>query len=120
MWRLIGTVTGVYSAPIRFESDGGRRSVGVGDVLHMEVHELKGMDGVRRAVISNPLLGSVTQPFRQAKSGTLSYKGDWECQRRRLKRFITEFEYRSSRASAVCNSASVAPCWRLQQPPGIC
>jgi hypothetical protein len=92
---LIGTVTGVHSAPIRFERDGGRRSVRVGDVLDLNVEELKGMDGVGPAVISNPLFGAVTQPIRQAKSGTLSYKGDWTVSAAGSNGFITEFEYRS-------------------------
>jgi hypothetical protein len=92
---LIGTVTGVHSAPIRFERDGGRRSVQVGDVLEMDVEELKGMDGTNPAVISNPLLGAVAQPIRQAKAGTLSYRGDWAVNATGSNGFITEFEYKS-------------------------
>jgi hypothetical protein len=93
--RLIGTVTGVHSAPIRFERDGGRRRVQVGDVLDVDVEEMKGMDASNPAVISNPLLGAVTQPIRQAKSGTLSYKGDWTAGASGANGFITEFEYQS-------------------------
>jgi hypothetical protein len=92
---LIGTVTGVHSAPIRFELDGGHRRVSVGDVLEMDVEELKGMDGVGPPVISNPLLGAVTQPLRQAKSGTLDYSGSWTVSAGGRNGFITEFEYRS-------------------------
>jgi hypothetical protein len=92
---LIGTVTGVHSAPIRFELDGGRRGVSVGDVLAMDVEELKGMDGVNPPLISNPLLGAVTQALRQAKSGTLAYNGDWIVSSGGTNGFITEFEYRS-------------------------
>ena len=92
---LIGTVTGVHSAPIRFEREGGRRSVQVGDVLEMDVEELKGMDDTNPAVISNPLLGAVAQPIRQAKAGTLSYKGDWAVNATGSNGFITEFEYKS-------------------------
>jgi hypothetical protein len=92
---LIGTVTGVHSASIRFDSDGGRRRVSVGDVLEMDVEELKGMDGAGPPVISNPLFGAVTQPIRQAKSGTLDYKGDWTVSATSSNGFITEFEYRS-------------------------
>jgi len=92
---LIGTVTGVHSAPIRFHSEGGRRSVNAGDVLAMDVEELKGMDGVGPAVISNPLLGVVTQPIRQARSGSLSYTGDWKAESAGANGFITEFEYHS-------------------------
>jgi hypothetical protein len=91
---LIGTVTGVHSAPIRFELDGGRRGVSVGDVLAMDVEELKGMDGVNPPLISNPLLGAVTQALRQAKSGTLAYNGDWIVSSGGTNGFITEFEYR--------------------------
>jgi hypothetical protein len=92
---LIGTVTGVHSAPIRFERDGGRRRVRVGDVLDVDVEEMTGMDGRNPAVITNPMLGAVTQPMRQAKSGTLSYKGDWTADASGANGFITEFEYRS-------------------------
>ncbi len=92
---LIGTVTGVHSAPIRFDIDGEHRSVSVGEVLEMDVEELKGMDGVGPPVISNPLFGAVTQPIRQAKSGTLEYKGDWTVSATSSNGFITEFEYRS-------------------------
>jgi hypothetical protein len=92
---LIGTVTGVHSAPIRFELDGGRRGVSVGDALAMDVEELKGMDGVNPPLISNPLLGAVTQALRQAKSGTLAYNGDWIVSSGGTNGFITEFEYRS-------------------------
>ncbi|MBJ7603062.1 MAG: DUF1326 domain-containing protein [Candidatus Dormibacteraeota bacterium] len=92
---LIGTVTGVHSASIRFDSDGGRRRLSVGKVLEMDVEELKGMDGVGPPVISNPLFSPVTQPIRQAKSGTLDYKGDWTVSATSSNGFITEFEYRS-------------------------
>jgi hypothetical protein len=92
---LIGTVTGVHSASIRFDTDGGRRRVSVGDVLDMDVEELKGMDGVGPPVISNPLFGPITQPLRQAKSGTLNYRGDWTASAADKNGFITEFEYQS-------------------------
>jgi hypothetical protein len=61
----------------------------------MDVEELKGMDGVGPPVISNPLFGAVTQPIRQAKSGTLDYKGDWAVSATSSNGFITEFEYQS-------------------------
>ncbi|MEP7104875.1 MAG: DUF1326 domain-containing protein [Chloroflexota bacterium] len=92
---LIGTVTGVHSAPIRFEQTGGQRSVKVSEVLEMDVEELKGMDGIGPAVITNPFLGAVTQPLRQAKASKLSYRGDWTASAAGTNGFITEFEYRS-------------------------
>jgi hypothetical protein len=90
---LIGTVTGVRSAPIHFEKRGNHRSVVVADVVKMAVEELKGMDGVNPAVISNPLLGAVTQPIRQAKSEALSYLGDWTIDSAGANAFVTEFSY---------------------------
>jgi hypothetical protein len=90
---LIGTVTGVRSAPIKFDKHDKHRSVVVGDVIKMEVEELKGMDGVNPAVISNPLLGAVTQPIRQAKSEAMSYRGDWTIDAAGANGFITEFSY---------------------------
>lgn len=92
---LIGSVTGVHSAPITFEAGEGRRSVRVGAVLEMDVEELKGMDGKSPVVISNPLLGAVTQPVRQGRAGALSYRGDWEASAAGGNAFLTEFEYRS-------------------------
>ena len=91
---LIGTVTGVHSAPIRFVKRNGSRTVTVGDVLKLDVEEIKGMDGVNPIVISNPLLGAVTQPIRQAKSAALSYRGDWTAEAEESNGFITEFAYK--------------------------
>jgi hypothetical protein len=91
---LIGTVTGVHSAPIRFVKRNGSRTVTVGDVLKLDVEEIKGMDGVNPIVISNPLLGAVTQPLRQAKSAALSYRGDWTAEAGESNGFITEFNYK--------------------------
>jgi len=91
---LIGTVTGVHSAPIAFEKRNGFRKVSVGDVLKVDVEEMKGMDGVSPAVISNPLLGAVTQPIRQAKGGALRYGGDWAVEASDSNGFITEFAYK--------------------------
>jgi hypothetical protein len=90
---LIGTVTGVRPAPIRFEKQASRRAVAVGDVVTMSVEELKGMDGVNPVVISNPLLAAVTQPLRQAKAETVSYKGDWTFDITGNNGFVTEFSY---------------------------
>jgi hypothetical protein len=53
----------------------------------MDVEELNGMDGVVAPVISNPLLGAVTQP--------LAYTGDWTTSAAGRNGFITVFEYRS-------------------------
>lgn len=92
---LIGTVTGVHTAPIRFDKKGGHRSVSVGTVLDMDVEEMKGGDGAGPIVITNPLLGAVTQPIRQAKADKLSYRGDWNASAAGTNSFITEFEYKS-------------------------
>ncbi len=90
---LIGEVAGVESVPISFDVSGGQRSVQVGDVLTMRVEQLVGMDGENPAVITNPLLGAITQPVTQAKSVEVSYRGAWEFQTSERNSFITEFAY---------------------------
>ena len=48
---LIGTVTGVNTAPISFVAKNGTRRVKASNELEMDVQELKGMDG------ANPGMG---------------------------------------------------------------
>jgi hypothetical protein len=91
---LIGTVTGVHSAPIEFDSTDGGRSVTVGEVMSVEVEQLKGLDG-GAGVIANAPLGAVTQPLLQARAEKLSYRGDWNVSASGSNGFITEFEYSS-------------------------
>lgn len=90
---LIGTVAGVRSASIEFHKEAESRSVKVGDVLEVHVEEIKGMDGKNPAVISNPLLGAVTQPLRQAKSKSVRFADDWSFSAEGTNGFITEFVY---------------------------
>lgn len=90
---LIGTVAGVRSASIEFKKEAQSRSVTVGDVLEVHVEEIKGMDGRNPAVISNPLLGAVSQPLRQAKSKSVRFLGDWNFSTEETNGFITEFVY---------------------------
>jgi hypothetical protein len=86
-------VVGVKSVPIAFgESDGGR-TVQVGDALTMRVEQVVGMDGAGPAVISNPLLGAVTQPVTQAKSLEVTYRDAWEFSTSDRNSFITDFSY---------------------------
>jgi hypothetical protein len=68
---LIGEVTGIERAPISFTAHNGSRSLKVGDLVEAEVAQLTGMDGASPITISNPLLGAVTQPMRQAKSSAV-------------------------------------------------
>ncbi len=90
---LIGTVAGVNTAPITFEKENGSRRLLVGDVLTMDVEEVPGMDGENPAVISNPPLGAVTQPVRQAKSTNVAYDGSWKFDTSERNSFVTEFSY---------------------------
>jgi hypothetical protein len=90
---LIGQVVGVNTAPIEFTRDGGARSIRVGDVLDATVNETTGMDGENPIVISNPLLGAVTQPIRQAKSDHVRYDGHFSLDATDRNAFITEFAY---------------------------
>lgn len=90
---LIGTVTGVTSAPITFEKTGGKRHCTVGKILEMDSEELKGMDGKTAPVISNPLLSVVPQAMRVAKSGKVRYDGAWKFETSGTNGFTTEFKY---------------------------
>ncbi len=90
---LIGTVTGVSPAPITFERDGVTRRVTVGDFAQAEVAELVGMDGTSPPVITNPLLGAVTQPMRQARSSSVRYNDAFTFTAADRNSFIAEFAY---------------------------
>jgi hypothetical protein len=91
---LIGEVAGVKSVPISFDASNGSRSVQVGDALTMRVEEIAGLDGVNPPVITNSLLGAITQPLRQAKSVELKYLDAWEFETSERNAFTTsEFAY---------------------------
>jgi len=91
---LIGEVAGVKSVPISFDASNGGRSVQVGDALTMRVEEMAGLDGVNPPVITNSLLGAITQPLRQAKSVELKYHDAWEFETSERNAFTTsEFAY---------------------------
>ena len=90
---LIGEVAGVKSVPITFDASDGARSVQVGDALTMRVEQVIGMDGTNPAVITNPLLGAITQPVTQAKSVEVAYRDAWEFSTSERNSFITDFAY---------------------------
>jgi hypothetical protein len=90
---LIGTVAGMTSVPIEFVADGNDRRVRVGEVAAMSVEQLVGMDGQNPAVITNPMLGAVAQPVRQARARELRYNDTWSFSAEGTNGFITEFSY---------------------------
>jgi hypothetical protein len=90
---LIGEVTGVEPAAITFERDGGTRRLTVGSFASAEVAEIVGMDGANPAVITNPLLGAIAQPVRQARSSTVHYDGAFSFSAEGRNSFIAEFAY---------------------------
>lgn len=90
---LVGEVTGIHTAPITFERDGGTRRLRMGEVLDAAVQEVTGMDGESPAVISNPMLGAVTQPIRQGRSEHVRYEGLFSMDTSDRNAFITEFAY---------------------------
>jgi hypothetical protein len=92
---LIGEVTGVEAVPIAFERDGTTRRLSVGDVGSAEVAEIVGMDGTNPAVISNPLLGAIAQPVRQARSTSVHYDGAFAFDAEGRNSFVAEFAYAS-------------------------
>ena len=92
---LIGEVAGVHPAAITFDRDGGSLRASVEGVMSMEAEEVVGMDGANPAVITNPLLGAVTTPVRQARAGTVSYHGHWDAEFSGTNGFTTDFAYQS-------------------------
>jgi len=90
---LIGSVAAVERAPVEFTSSNGNRSIRVGDAVQAEVEELLGMDGQNPSVITNPRLGAITQPLRQAMARTVRYDGAWKFEASGTNSFISEFKY---------------------------
>ena len=92
---LIGEVTGVRPASITFERDGTTRRLTLDDVATAEVGEIVGMDGETAPVISNPLLGAIAQPVRQARAVSVSYDDAFTFSAEGTNSFIAEFAYAS-------------------------
>lgn len=90
---IIGTVAGVSKVPIEFTTDGTGRRLRVGEVGAMAVEQLVGMDGANPPVITNPMLGAVAQPVRQARASELRYADAWSFAAEGTNGFITEFSY---------------------------
>jgi len=90
---LIGTVAGVHSVAIDFNSDGRHRRIAVGATLIIDAEDVVGMDNSRATVISNPQLGAVTQPLRQAVSQRLHFDDGWSVDTKGSNAFTTEFSY---------------------------
>jgi hypothetical protein len=90
---LIGEVVGVVPASISFDRSGRSLKATVGDVLSMESEEMVGMDGSHPPVITNPLLGVVTQPMTQARAVAVRYGDHWDAEFSGTNSFITDFAY---------------------------
>ena len=90
---LIDEVSGVAPASITFDRSNGSLHAEVADVLTMAAEEIKGMDGESPPVITNSLLGAVTQPMTQAKAGDVSYHGHWDVEYSGTNSFVTDFKY---------------------------
>jgi hypothetical protein len=90
---LIGEVAGVAPAAISFDRTGGSLRAAVGDLLSMESEQMVGMDGSNPPVISNPLLGAITQPVIQAKAGEIKYHDHWDVEFSGTNSFVTDFAY---------------------------
>lgn len=90
---LIGEVAGVTSAAIGFDRSSGSLRAQVSDVLSMEAEEITGMDGSTAPVITNPLLGAIPQPVRQAKAGDVRYHDHWDVEFSGTNSFVTDFRY---------------------------
>jgi len=92
---LIGSVAGVTSAPITFESQNGKRRLSVGTVIEGEISELQGGDGKSAPVISNAPFGALPQPVRQGHAEHVRYDGHWQTNLTGTNAFLAEFAYQS-------------------------
>jgi hypothetical protein len=90
---LIGEVVGVAPAAISFTRDGRGFSASVEGVYSAEVEELVGMDGSGPGVISNPPMGAVAQPVRQARATSVTYHDHWDTEYSGTNSFVTDFAY---------------------------
>jgi len=90
---LIGEVAGVTPAAITFDRSNGSLHAEVAGVLTMSAEEIKGLDGEKPPVITNPLLWAITQPGTQAKAGDVSYHGHWDVEYSGTNSFVTDFKY---------------------------
>jgi hypothetical protein len=73
---LIGEMAGVSSVPIRFESDGRKRSLQIPSVLDVSIEGVTGGDQKSEAIITNPQLYAAPGfPIAVAKSVRHSYDG---------------------------------------------
>ncbi|MEP6759584.1 MAG: DUF1326 domain-containing protein [Actinomycetota bacterium] len=90
---LIGEVAGVAPATISFDRDGRAFKASVAGIVSAEVEEIVGMDGSGPSVITNPLLGAVPQPLRQARAGAISYHDHWDTEYSGTNSFVTDFAY---------------------------
>jgi hypothetical protein len=90
---LIGEVAGVAPASISFDRDGRAFSASAAGVASVAVEEVVGMDGASPAVISNPTMGVVPQPVRQAVAASGSYHDHWDTEFSGTNSFVTDFAY---------------------------
>lgn len=90
----VGEMLGVESVPIRFEQDGKRFSLDVGDIGRAVIEQIEGQDGGPVTIQGHPLAIAPGYPATVAKSKTLSYRDhglSWSEQDRTA--FFSPFAY---------------------------
>jgi hypothetical protein len=78
---FVGEVMGIDSVPIKYELDGKRRRLRVGDVAETEIEAIHDQGGAEVTIINPPLGIAPGHVLVVAKSGKLSYKDhghSWE------------------------------------------
>jgi len=92
---LVGEVAGVVPSCIVFEKKNGDRRIRVGDVLEMEVEQLREESDDDAAFITDAPFMAVPQGLRQGRSKALRYSGVWNFETSGRNGFINEFRYES-------------------------